>query len=203
LRTDALTLYCIIYLLLNSLVCFVIFSTFILFAGLDLLRKKSLSEKEGVTKLHNPRGLQLHGNFSGYKVPRSRSQAFLHKLYGDFSLHLSGHLTGSSRGSVLVVRHPHRQLPFLDLQFDLERNVMTLRYLGSESYQRIDMPGVFLSSPWSQVQVDLVGRTLTVHVDCQLGAKVQLRQGLGTIPADAYLFFGERLEESGLQVMYI
>ena len=60
---------------------------------------------------------------------------------------------------------------------------------------------MFPSSPWSRLQVDLLGKVLTVHVDCHRGVKVKLRQGLAGIPPDAHLYFGDsRRHQPGLEV---
>ena len=169
-------------------------------SGLDLLSKKSLHAVEGVSRLQ-PRGWQLHNNFTGFRIPRSKSEDLFNKLYGDFSLRLSCHLLHSSRGSVLTVRHPHHQLPLLDLQLDLVQNTLVFRYLGVRSFQRVEASGVFPSSPWSRLQVDLLGQVLTVHVDCHKGVRVKLRQALAGIPPDAHLYFGDsRRRQPGLEV---
>ena len=94
--------------------------------GMNLLGKKSLHTVQGVTRLQ-PRGWQLHGNFSGFRVPRSKAENFLHKFYGDFSLRLNCGLLASSRGSVVTLRHPHHKLPYLNVRVDLQNNALTLR----------------------------------------------------------------------------
>ncbi|XP_070188785.1 uncharacterized protein [Littorina saxatilis] len=174
------------------------FSDLLQTGGLDLLSKKSLHKIRGVSRLQ-PRGWQLHNNFTGFRIPRSKSEHLLNKFYGDFSLSLKGHFLESSEGSVLTVRQPRHRLPALDLQFNLVQNILTFRYLGSRSFQRVEVPGVFPRSPWSRVQVNLLGRTLLVHVDCKERARISLRQALAGIPPESRVFFGNsRNKVSGL-----
>ena len=161
-----------------------------------------LTKTEGVTRLPKNQGWHLHQNFSGFKVPRSKTERFLHKFYGDFSLSVSGSFLETSRGSLLTVSHPHRFLPFLDLQIDLVENKMTLRYLGVSSFQRVELRDVFPSSSWTRVQVDLLGRTLLVHVDCMSGVKTTLKQAMGEIPSEAVMYVGNRAGSSNVQVIF-
>nr|KAG5691655.1 hypothetical protein BaRGS_022930 [Batillaria attramentaria] len=54
--------------------------------------------------------------------------------------------------------------------------------------------------PHLDLQVDLLGKVLRVHVDCEEGKKVELRKGVGEIPPDAVVSFGTKTgRQRGLQ----
>lgn len=170
-------------------------------SGFDLLSHNLLQNSNQVEKNY-PYGWRFSQSFQGIRLSPENSTSFLSGFRGDFLLKFSGVLSPDAAGVLLLVKKGNDSLPYIDVAFDITKNVIVLRYLGTRSFERVKFERVFPDSRWLELEFIVQGKEVTINVDCQVTGSAHLRQKIGAIPESADVIFGgSDLGQSGLKVI--
>lgn len=157
-------------------------------SGVDLLKGQPVSQKVHAEDSPHFNVWNLENNTDQHII-QTELRKFSKRGTRELTLEIVGFSTKHTYSTLFGIYLKHKKLPLIEINLDIRKRKIILRYQGVRSFQRVIVSAPQLDN-WKVMSFSVNRTHFTANIGCKHESSVRLRQMVNTIPMKAFAVVG-------------